>query len=215
MGLPLPVRFPDPARARQDGLVAVGGDLSVATLLEGYRSGVFPWTTGPVTWWSPDPRGILEIDAVHVPRSLSRTIRSGRFEITFDRAFEAVIRACAAVPRREGRTWITPEFVNAYLALHQAGAAHSVESWRAGRLVGGVYGVAIGGCFSGESMFHLESDASKVALVSLAGRLRSHGFLLFDTQMVTAVTRSLGAVEIERSEFLRRLAVAVPAKCAF
>ncbi len=186
------------------GLVAVGGDLSVPRLLLAYRSGLFPWTADPVTWWSPDPRGIFELDGFHVSRSLARTLRKGGFEVTFDRAFREVITACAKTRRPGG--WISKEFIAAYTALHEAGHAHSVECWRAGELVGGVYGVAVGGLFAGESMFHRADDASKVALFHLVGRLRERGFMLFDTQMVTPVTRQLGATEVSRSKYLRRLA---------
>jgi len=209
--------FPDARdavkRGPHAGLVAVGGDLSVPRLLLAYRGGLFPWTAAPVTWWSPDPRGIIELDQFHVSRSLARTLRKGGFEVTFDRAFREVITACARTRRPGG--WISPEFIAAYTALHEAGHAHSVECWRAGELVGGVYGVAVGGLFAGESMFHRADDASKVALFQLVGRLRERGFTLFDTQMVTPVTRQLGATEITRAAYLRRLAAAVRVNAAF
>ncbi len=201
--------FPDPRGARRDGLVAIGGDFSVERLLLGYRSGIFPWTASPITWWSPDPRAVFEFERFHVSRSLERSLRKGGFEVTFDRDFSAVIQACAAVPRADQATWITSEFIAAYTALHRAGHAHSIEVWQAGELVGGVYGVTVGGLFAGESMFHRVSDASKVALVHLMRRLQAAGFALFDTQMVTPVTRALGAVEISREEYLGRLAKAV------
>jgi len=203
--------FPDARdavkRGVHAGLVAVGGDLSIPRLLLAYRSGLFPWTADPVTWWSPEPRGIIELDQLHISRSLARALRKGVFEITVDRAFREVITACAETPRPGG--WISPEFIAAYTALHQAGHAHSVECWQAGQLVGGVYGVTVGGLFAGESMFHRATDASKVALCHLVQRLKQGGFTLFDTQMVTTVTRQLGAVEISRTEYLRRLAEAV------
>lgn len=208
--------FPDPRsavkRGLHAGLVAVGGDLSVPRLLLAYRSGLFPWTADPVTWWSPEPRGIIELDEFRVSRSLARTLRKCGWEITFDRAFGEVVRACATAPRPGG--WISPEFVAAYTELHRAGHAHSVECWRAGELVGGVYGVAVGGLFAGESMFHRASDASKVALFHLVQRLRLANFTLFDTQMVTPATLQVGAVELPRAEYLRRLveAVARPAR---
>ncbi|MEQ2009640.1 MAG: leucyl/phenylalanyl-tRNA--protein transferase [Limisphaerales bacterium] len=209
--------FPDPRdavkRGPHSGLVAVGGDLSVPRLLLAYRSGLFPWTADPATWWSPDPRGIIELERFHVSRSLSRTLRKGGFEVTFDRAFREVITACAKTRRPGG--WITPEFVEAYTELHEAGHAHSVECWEAGKLVGGVYGVAVGGLFAGESMFHRADDASKVALFHLVARLRERGFTLFDTQMVTPVTRSLGATEISRAAYLRRLAAAMAVTASF
>jgi len=203
--------FPDARdavkRGVHAGLVAVGGDLSIPRLLLAYRSGLFPWTADPVTWWSPEPRGIIELDQLHISRSLARALRKGVFEITVDRAFCDVITACAETRRPGG--WISPEFIAAYTALHQAGHAHSVECWQAGQLVGGVYGVTVGGLFAGESMFHRATDASKVALCHLVQRLKQGGFTLFDTQMVTTVTRQLGAVEISRTEYLRRLAEAV------
>ncbi|MBM3871032.1 MAG: leucyl/phenylalanyl-tRNA--protein transferase [Verrucomicrobia bacterium] len=203
--------FPDARdavkRGVHAGLVAVGGDLSIPRLLLAYRSGLFPWTADPVTWWSPEPRGIIELDQLHISRSLARALRKGVFVITVDRAFREVITACAETRRPGG--WISPEFIAAYTALHQAGHAHSVECWQAGQLVGGVYGVTVGGLFAGESMFHRATDASKVALCHLVQRLKQGGFTLFDTQMVTTVTRQLGAVEISRTEYLRRLAEAV------
>lgn len=208
--------FPDPRTAVKSGphagLVGVGGDLSVPRLLLAYQSGLFPWTADPVTWWSPARRGIIELDRFHVSRSLARTLRKGGWEITFDRAFREVVLACATAPRPGG--WISTEFVTAYTELHRAGHAHSVECWQAGALVGGVYGVAVGGLFAGESMFHRVSDASKVALFHLVQRLQRSGFSLFDTQMVTPATRAVGAVEISRDEYLRclREAVIQPAK---
>jgi len=207
--------FPPAESADARGLVCAGGDLSVERLLEAYRHGLFPWSVRPITWWSPDPRGIFELDQVHIGRSLARTLRKGRFRVTFDRAFGAVIRACATVPRQSDETWIRAEFVEAYDALHRAGCAHSCECWDADRLVGGVYGVALGGLFAGESMFHHVDDASKVALVSLLAHVRERGFSLFDTQMLTPTTRALGAVEISRKEYLGRLRVAMRQSCSF
>lgn len=203
-------RLPDPSQAREDGLVAVGGDLSVERLLEAYQSGLFPWSTNPITWWSPDPRGVLPVGAVHVSRSLARTLRQAPYTVTFDQNFSAVIRACAEVPRSgASSTWISPQLLEAYEQLAQAGHAHSVECWQEGRLVGGVYGVSVGGFFAGESMFHRADNASKVALVHLDRHLASRGFTLLDCQMVTSVTRSLGAMEIPRTDYLDRLARAV------
>ena len=209
------LRFPSPRLADAEGLVAVGGDLSVARLLLAYRSGIFPWTVAPITWWSPNPRGIFELDRFHVPRSLAKVVRKAAFEITFDRAFRQVMEACAAPARGRRTTWISPEFIDAYTALHEQGHAHSVECWQAGRLVGGVYGVVIGGLFAGESMFHRASDASKVGLFHLAGRLRDRGFALFDIQMLTPATEQLGAIEIPRAKYLQRLAAAVGRECSF
>jgi len=189
--------------------------LSVPRLLLAYRSGIFPWTDDPLTWWSPDPRAIFELDRFHIPRSLARTLRSGRFHTTVNRAFRAVIEGCAAPAPGRAETWISPAFIEAYTALHAAGHAHSVECWQGETLAGGIYGVAVGGLFAGESMFHRVSDASKVALVALVARLRERGFGLFDIQMLTPVTRQLGAVEISRAEYLRRLAAAVQRDCRF
>ena len=209
--------FPDARgavrRGPHAGLVAVGGDLSIPRLLLAYRSGLFPWTADPVTWWSPDPRGIFELEAFHVPRSLARTLRKASFTVTFDQAFRETITACAQVRRPGG--WISPEFIVAYTALHEAGHAHSVECWQGGQLVGGVYGVAVGGLFAGESMFHRVNDASKVALTHLVRHLRACGFTLFDTQMVTNATRQLGAIEVSRADYLNRLGEALQREAKF
>jgi leucyl/phenylalanyl-tRNA--protein transferase len=204
-----------PELADEYGLVGVGGDLSPARLLEAYRHGIFPWydEQTPVMWWSPDPRAIFELDGLHVSRRLQRTIRSGRFAVTVNRDFAGVIRACAVRPA-EG-TWITPEMIDAYERLHQLGFAHSIEAWRGDVLAGGVYGVAVGGFFAGESMFTRIRDGSKVALVALVERLRQRGFTLFDTQFVTDHTRRLGAVEIPRDEYLARLREALAHEVTF
>lgn len=203
--------FPDPrlalATGPAAGLVAVGGDLSVERLLLAYRSGLFPWSVNPITWWSPDPRGIFELDRLHICRSLARRLRQKPYEVTVDRAFRAVMEGCADGRRPGG--WIVPEFIAAYTRLHETGHAHSVECWKGTELVGGIYGVAVGGLFAGESMFHRASDASKVALCHLVDRLRKRGFALFDIQMVTPATEALGAVWLGRDEYLPRLAAAV------
>lgn len=209
------LRFPDPLWADKEGLVAIGGDMSVPRLLLAYRSGIFPWTVNPITWWSPDPRAIFELDRFHVPRSLAKFIRKQPFEITIDRAFRQVMKACAAPAPGRRDTWITSEFIEAYTQLHKQGHAHSVECWREGKLVGGIYGVTIGGFFAGESMFHCATNASKVALCHLVAHLRKRKFALFDIQMVTPATRLLGAVEISRDEYLKRLAAAVRLPCEF
>ncbi|MCU0783358.1 MAG: leucyl/phenylalanyl-tRNA--protein transferase [Verrucomicrobia bacterium] len=207
------VRFPDPRTADGEGLVAIGGDLSAPRLRLAYRRGIFPWTFNPITWWSPDPRAIFEQEQFHVSRSLAKFVRQQPFEITRDRAFRRVMQGCAAPGR--GQTWITPEFIEAYARLHEQGHAHSVECWRAGELVGGIYGVSLGGFFAGESMFHRATNASKVALCHLVGHLRARGFALFDIQMITPATRQLGAVEIKREDYLKRLRVAVAMECEF
>ena len=207
------LRFPHPCEADDDGLVAVGGDLSAERLLLAYRSGLFPWTANPISWWSPDPRGIFELDHFHVPRSVAKFLRRQTFVVTINHAFRSVMEACATVDRKGA--WISPEFIDAYTRLHQAGHAHSVECWLNDQLVGGIYGVSHGGLFAGESMFHRATNASKVALWHLVERLRQHGFVLFDIQMVTPATRQFGAVEISRDEYLRRLAKAVEMDCSF
>ena len=176
------LRFPDPSLADEEGLVAVGGDLSVPRLLLAYRSGIFPWTVDPITWWSPDPRAIFELDRFHVPHSLARVIRKGVFHMTIDRAFRRVVAGCAMpAPGRES-TWISPNFIEAYTRLHKKGHAHSVECWQGEELAGGIYGVAIGGFFSGESMFHRASNGSKAALYHLIQHLRKRRFVLFDAR---------------------------------
>jgi len=211
--------FPDPRDALAAepfaGLVAVGGDLSVPRLLLAYRSGIFPWTAAPITWWSPDPRAIIELDGLHVPRSLAKLLRRGVFRISFDTAFRAVMAACAAPAPGRRSTWIAPQFLKAYAQLHQAGHAHSIECWQGDDLVGGVYGVAIGGLFAGESMFHRVDNASKVALYHLVQHLRARGFVLFDIQVLTPVTELLGAVTIPRQAYLRRLAHAIKLPATF
>jgi leucyl/phenylalanyl-tRNA---protein transferase len=209
------LRFPNPRFADAEGLVAIGGDLSVRRLLLGYRSGIFPWTVEPVSWWSPDPRAVFELDGFHVSHSLARVIRKEMFEITLDRAFREVMEGCAAPTRGRRSTWITPEFLEAYTELHQQGHAHSLECWLDGKLAGGIYGVAIGAFFAGESMFHRASDASKVALYHLIQHLHRQGFALFDIQMLTPITKRLGGTTIPREEYLRRLAEAVQQPCSF
>jgi leucyl/phenylalanyl-tRNA---protein transferase len=209
------LRFPNPRLADSEGLVAVGGDLSVPRLLLAYRSGIFPWTVRPVTWWSPDPRAIFELDQFHVSRSLARVVRRGEFEITLDQAFRQVMEGCAAPGPGRRSTWISPEFIEAYTELHGRGHAHSLECWQGRRLVGGIYGVTIGGFFAGESMFHRVSDASKVALFHLVEHLREHEFTLFDIQMLTPITSQLGGITITRAQYLRRLASAVVKGCSF
>ena len=209
------LRFPDPCRADAEGLVAIGGDLSTPRLLLAYRSGIFPWTVDPVTWWSPDPRAVFELDQFHVPRSLAKFLRQRPFDVTFDRAFACVMEGCAAPATGRDSSWITPAFIEAYTRLHDQGHAHSVECWQSDKLVGGIYGVSLGGLFAGESMFHRVTNASKVALYHLIALLRARGFALFDIQMVTLATRQLGAVEIPRVEYLKRLAAAVELKCSF
>lgn len=200
-------RLPDPRAAAND-LVGIGGDLAPSTLLAAYRAGLFPMPVRRrrLGWWCPDPRGIIPLAGLHVSRSLRRAAR--RYEVRVDSAFEAVMAACGDPSRPHG--WITPAFVDAYGELHRLGWAHSVETFDGdGRLVGGVYGVRIGRMFAGESMFHRATDAGKVALLALVGRLRDDGATLFDVQWVTPHLVRLGAVEISRDEYLARLGAAV------
>jgi leucyl/phenylalanyl-tRNA--protein transferase len=206
---PTPWVLPSPDLADAHGLVAVGADLEPGTLLAAYRSGLFPmpFSRRKVGWWSPDPRGVLPLEGLRVSRSLRRSC--GRFEIRRDTAFEDVMRRCADPRRPHG--WINDDFVRAYVRLHELGWAHSVETWLDGELVGGLYGVGVEGLFAGESMFHSATDASKVALVALVEWLRSTGVELLDVQWCTDHLASLGAVEMPRREYMRRLGVAVAA----
>lgn len=200
--------FPPPEEAEPDGLLAVGGDLSSERLLLAYQLGIFPWYSErqPILWWSPDPRLVLEPEAFHVSRRLRQILDKGVFKVTFDQAFESVIRACALVPRPgQDGTWITPEMQEAYIRLHKEGFAHSVESWLDGELAGGIYGVSLGRCFFGESMFSQKSNGSKVALACLVKRLRAWDFHMLDAQVTTQHLLSLGAEEIPRAVFLKRL----------
>lgn len=204
--------FPPPELAEPDGLLAIDGDLSVKRLVAAYRQGIFPWYTedSPILWWCTDPRLVLLPGELKVSRSLRQVIRRQVFDITLDRDFEAVISACAGVNRKEQQgTWITHEMRDAYIALHDAGHAHSVESYQDGRLVGGLYGVSLGRIFFGESMFALASNASKAAFVHLASKLRQWGYVLIDCQQSTPHLKSFGAREIDRSEFLEILQRAV------
>ena len=190
--------------------------LDVPQLLYAYTHGIFPMDhEGEVYWYDPDPRTIIPLDAFHTPRSLQRTVKKGLFEIRRDTAFTEVITACARPAPGRGATWISDEFIVAYTQLHKLGYAHSVETWLDGRLVGGLYGVAIRGLFAGESMFSRERDASKVALAHLVPHLRGRGFMLLDTQFMTGHLRRFGAVEISRREYQRRLAAALRAPASF
>ncbi|HVL67754.1 MAG TPA: leucyl/phenylalanyl-tRNA--protein transferase [Vicinamibacterales bacterium] len=192
--------------------------LPVDLLVSAYASGWFPMAVaeGEIRWFSPDPRGIIPLDTFHVPRRLRRVLRAGGFTIEINRRFEEVIRACAAADRGDdGGTWIDGEILESYCALHEAGYAHSVEAWQNGRLAGGLYGVALGGAFFGESMFHRVTDASKVALVALVERLRARGFTLLDTQWTTAHLEQFGAVEIPRARYVALLEQALQVEAHF
>ena len=197
-----------------ENLVDIGGALNVDSLLKHYREGSFPWTVHPVTWWSPDPRTVLELDNFRVSRSLVKLLRKGRFKVTIDQAFPAVIQGCAVAPNR-GASWIAPEFIRAYTDLHLAGHAHSVEIWENGMLAGGLYGVGLGGYFGAESMFHSVSNASKAALFYLTRHLKARGYRLLDVQMPTNITLQLGATVIPRDLFLKRLREAQKAPVTF
>jgi leucyl/phenylalanyl-tRNA--protein transferase len=200
--------FPPPRLARRDGLLAIGGDLRPERLLLAYRMGIFPWFTAgePILWWSPDPRLVLYPGELRLSRSLRRSLKRGSYRVTADRAFERVIRECAVVRLEKGEpTWILEEMAIAYCRLHQDGYGHSIEVWQERRLVGGLYGVALGGCFFGESMFSRARDASKVALVALVGFLIDHGFAMIDCQVTTAHLISLGAREVPRDRVLSAL----------
>lgn len=191
-----------------NGLLAAGGDLSADRLLEAYRHGIFPWfgEEQPILWWSPDPRMVLFPSELQVSRSLAKRLRKPDYEVRFDTAFHAVMRACATTPRHgQLGTWITPDIIDAYCGLHELGHAHSVETWIDEKLVGGIYGVAIGGMFYGESMFHHATDASKIALTYLMRHLQRNGFGMMDCQMKTQHLTSLGGREIPRKEFSRLL----------
>ena len=190
-------------------------DFTPETLEFAYRLGIFPMhddDTGAIYWFQPDPRTIMPLDGFHISRSLAKTIRKGTFQVTYDQDFEGVMRGCA--DREEG-TWISEEFIEVYGLLHQQGKAHSVECWREGKLVGGTYGVAFGGAFMAESMFHYETDASKVALAALVQRLNERRFLLLDVQYLTPHLASLGAIEIPHAEYMTRLARALLRHCRF
>jgi len=200
--------FPSPQLASEEGLLAVGGDLSRERLLLAYRMGIFPWYSQdePIMWWSPDPRLVLYPSELKVSKSLKKTIKKQPFKVTMDQAFEAVIKACAQSRTRvqEG-TWIVNEMIAAYCRLHESGLAHSVEAWQAGKLAGGLYGVSLGRCFFGESMFTRISNASKVAFVALIEHLKALNFNLIDCQITTAHLLGFGAREIPRSRFLKEL----------
>jgi len=201
--------FPPLAAAQREpnGLLAVGGDLSPRRLLDAYRRGIFPWYSegDPILWWSPDPRMVLFPGELRVSRSLAKTLRNKSYEVRFDTAFDAVMRGCAAPRPGQGGTWIGPEMRVAYRKLNDLGYAHSAETWIDGELAGGLYGVAIGAAFFGESMFSRARDASKIAFVALVQRLAAEGYGLVDCQMHTAHLASLGAREIPRAEFARRV----------
>jgi leucyl/phenylalanyl-tRNA--protein transferase len=207
--------FPNPMLAEPNGLLAVGGDLSVPRLLFAYRSGIFPWYSenNPILWFSPDPRLVLSLPDLYVSRKLRKILKSAQFEVLFDTAFGDVIRSCSAVSRKgQTGTWITKDMIRAYTELHDLGYAHSVETYHEGELAGGLYGVAIGGVFFGESMFHLVSDASKVALYYLVEKLRELRFDFIDSQVPNTHMKRMGGREVGRERFLLMLGEAVNKK---
>jgi leucyl/phenylalanyl-tRNA--protein transferase len=211
--------FPPAELAEPEGVVLFGGELTPEFLLDAYAHGIFPWPifrgTDVVVWWSPDPRAVFEFRRFRITRRLWRTCHSDRFQVTINRDFAGVIHGCATAGRRGRNTWLTPDMIAAYCRLHELGHAHSVEVWHEGQLAGGTYGLAIGGLYAGESMFHYQRDASKVALVHLVNHLQTRGYQLFDIQQLTAHTASLGAIEISRREYLDRLAIALQAQVTF
>ncbi|MFO0722237.1 MAG: leucyl/phenylalanyl-tRNA--protein transferase [Myxococcota bacterium] len=211
------LKFPAPEKAGSDGLLAVGGDLSAERLLLAYRSGIFPWPIHPrvLTWFSPDPRAILELDELHISRSLAKRARRPDYEIRFDTAFEEVMKACAERTERRASTWIIPEMLAAYGRLQTLGHAHSVEVWMEGRLVGGLYGVSIGGLFAGESMFSRATDTSKLALIHLVERMKDRKMTLLDVQVPNPHLETLGIRTIPRAAYLRRLEEALRAPVRF
>jgi leucyl/phenylalanyl-tRNA--protein transferase len=201
-------RFPDPRHSTPEGIVAVGGDLEPESLLLAYRQGIFPWPISdlPLTWFCPPTRAILEWDQLHIPRSLVKTRKKNLFQFTFDQAFSHVIEACSQIPRpHQPGTWITDEIKQAYCKLHELGHAHSIEVWKDQQLVGGLYGVDAGGVFAGESMFYLEPNASKLAILTLMEHLHAKGSHWMDIQVLTPHMEAMGAREVPRNEFLNRL----------
>lgn len=207
--LSVDLHFPDPHQALVDpnGLLAFGGDLSIARLRQAYANGIFPWYSPgePILWWSPNPRGILPLEQFYCSSKLAKLVRQQRFKITLNHRFNDVIDACAAIPRNASGTWITQEMIAAYKQLHQAGHAHSVEVWQADNLVGGLYGVASGKLFCGESMFHRVNDCSKLAMYHLVQLLKAEESPFIDCQMVNPHLQTLGCIELPRVDFLQKL----------
>lgn len=206
------LEFPNPLHASEDGLLAVGGDLSPERLLFAYENAIFPWYSDdePILWWSPNPRFILLADEIRVSRSMKKFMKKESYHVSYDKVFADVIEACATVKRGDGNgTWITEEMKEAYINLHKLGYAHSVECWCGEDLVGGLYGVSIGKAFFGESMFSKQDNASKTAFINLVEKLKEHDFEIIDCQVYTKHLESLGAKQIEREEFLDKLKLVV------
>jgi len=203
--------FPPVEYSNEDGILAVGGDLSIGRLIEAYTNGIFPWYSSetPILWWSPDPRFVIYPDAVKISKSMRQVLRKNIFDIRYDTSFRDVIIACSKERKHEKGTWITSEMIEAYIALHNLGLAHSVEAWHDGKLAGGLYGVSIGRIFFGESMFSLESNASKAAFIVLADNLTKLGFDLIDSQVHTNHMESLGAFDMVRKDFIKIIKMSV------
>ena len=203
--------FPPVEYSNEDGILAVGGDLSIGRLIEAYTNGIFPWYSSdtPILWWSPDPRFVIYPDAVKISKSMRQVLRKNIFDIRYDTSFRDVIIACSKERKHEKGTWITSEMIEAYIALHNLGLAHSVEAWHDGKLAGGLYGVSIGRIFFGESMFSLESNASKAAFIVLADSLTKLGFDLIDSQVHTNHMESLGAFDMVRKDFIKIIKMSV------
>ncbi|MDF2440818.1 MAG: leucyl/phenylalanyl-tRNA---protein transferase [Abditibacteriota bacterium] len=208
--------FPPVDFADEEGLIAIGGDLSVGTLLDAYRGGIFPWPVEgyPLLWFAPPERAILSFNEFHVARSLRKQMKSESYQVTIDTAFDEVLHACAAPRTYESETWILPPMIAAYNRLHRAGYAHSVEVWMDNELVGGLYGVSVGAYFAGESMFHRRSGASKIALVHLVQHLQTRGATWIDVQMPTPLFESFGACCISRGQFMMLLGQALEENCS-
>jgi leucyl/phenylalanyl-tRNA--protein transferase len=203
------IKFPPVEFADADGLLAMGGNLEPETLVEAYSNGIFPWTARPITWWSPDPRAVFDMNSFCLSKRMQRLYRTGRFSFSINQNFAEVIQGCARPgPGRED-TWISEEFVRAYTRMHELGLAHSCEVWYENKLAGGIYGVALGGFFAGESMFHLVTNASTMGLKFLIDYLKNRGFVLFDSQVITPHTKKLGAIEIDRKTYLEKLRYAL------
>jgi len=203
--------FPDPRRAGEDGVLCWGGELTSESLYEAYSRGIFPWPQEgcPMLWFSPSKRGVIDFSDFHIPRKLTKDLKKANFEVSFDRAFVQVISQCQKIKRKgEKGTWITSEMLAAYTKFHEAGFCHSVEAWQNKKLVGGLYGVFVGGVFSGESMFYLVDNASKFCLIKLIENLKERSLSWLDTQMVTPLVRNFGGKYIERDEFLMRIETA-------
>jgi leucyl/phenylalanyl-tRNA--protein transferase len=196
--------FPPVNLAERSGILAVGGDLSPERLIEAYRRGIFPWYSegDPIIWWSPDPRFVLFPAETYISKTMRQVLRRNVFEVSFDRDFRAVMQGCQGPRKREKGTWITEEMMEAYIRLHESGIAHSIETWQNGELMGGLYGISLGRCFFGESMFTRVSNASKAAFITLSMRLRELGFVIIDCQVYTSHLESLGARHITRDEYI-------------